>query len=898
MCESTSVALTVNGTQRSVPGSGDGMLIFALREGLGLFGVRPGCSIGACGSCTVLVDDVPVRSCVTPVDQVVGSEIVTPEGLGGPARPHPVQQAFIDAQAAQCGYCVNGMIMTVAGLVRRGERTPSRADLRAALAEHICRCGTHARLLQAACRAVGADPGAGEGNTGICDATSSCLTVRSEPATGPAAVEAFPPEVERAPSVEDWLALGADGQVVLSSGRSEIGQGVHAALRQVVAAQIEIPAERVVVHTPRTDESPDEDYTSGSRSMQQGAIAVAMAAVAMRRLMLARAAEALDLAAERLSIDPRGAIADPASGREIAFSELAAQGALTGEISLADQPRWTGTPLGASVPREDLVAKLTGSAAYVHDLALPGMLHARLVLPPTYEAQLVSAPTERIERMPGVLEVVRDGRLLIVLAETEEQAVRAAAALEARVEWDDPGVSLDRDVAVTFRERPAQPEAVRADQGVDAALGAGEVVRASYSKPYQSHGSMAPSCAVARLSHGVLTVWSSTQGVHQLAKELATIVDLDEEHVTVVHAYGPGCYGQNGADDAAAFASRAAQEVEGRPVRLQLSSADEFGWEPHGTAMIADVEASLDDVGCVRAWRYHVLTDTHNARPRGQGNRLAVSWLRDGGHPRPWLAPGAGGRRNAVPLYDIPAVESVVSHVEGPLRTGSLRSLGAFFNVFAIESFMDELAEAAGSDPLAFRLAHLRDPRSREVLETAAKAAEWQPHVGPSGNGQGLAVGRYHDDYAYVATVAEVDVDFDTNRITVRRLVIAADAGKIVHAEQLRQQVEGAALQGLSRTLLEQLRVDAGGIRSRDWSTYPVLPFSEVPALEVILLDRPGHPPLGAGEAATPPVPGAVANAIDDAVGIRLRDLPLTTEAVQQRLLAMSEAETTRVLLD
>jgi nicotinate dehydrogenase subunit B len=378
---------------------------------------------------------------------------------------------------------------------------------------------------------------------------------------------------------------------------------------------------------------------------------------------------------------------------------------------------------------------------------------------------------------------------------------------------------------------------------------------------------------------------------------LATFLAVEESRLTVRHADGPGCYGHNAADDAAALAAVAARAVPGCPVRFQFSVEDEFAWEPYGSAMLADLEASLDQSGHIIGWRHRTLTDTHSARPRGQGNALFPSWLRQAALPRPWAGPGEGGARNIVPLYDLPAVEAIADHVRTPLRTSSLRSLGAFFNVFAIESFMDELAEVAGRDPLAFRLQHLPDDRARAVLETAAEIAGWTPHVGPSGRGQGLALARYKGDKAYVAQVVDAEIDPDSGQTRVHRVVVVCDAGVVVNPDGLRNQLEGGTIQGLSRALHEELIVDGRGIHSRNWPTYPVLRFGQVPEVDVVLLDRSAYPPLGAGEAATPPAPAALANAIDDQIGVRLRTLPFTPERARQRLMDMSEEEVGRVLL-
>jgi CO/xanthine dehydrogenase Mo-binding subunit len=409
---------------------------------------------------------------------------------------------------------------------------------------------------------------------------------------------------------------------------------------------------------------------------------------------------------------------------------------------------------------------------------------------------------------------------------------------------------------------------------------------------------MAFSCAVAQDRGDVLTVWTHSQGVYPLRRELARLLDRSEDRLRIIHADGPGCYGHNAADDVAAFAALAATAADGRPVRLQLAIHDEFAWEPYGSAMSAELEAGYDPAsGRLTAWRSRIRTDVHGVRPNGDGNRLVAAWLREDGLPRPWPGPAESGARNAEPPYDIPIVDVVAHYVRGPLRTGSLRSLGAFFNLFAVESFMDELADACHRDPLEFRLANLGDDRARTVLRAAADAAGWRPRVGPSGDGQGLAVGRYKGTKAYVAAVVDATFAEDVGRIDVHRVVMACDAGRVVNPDGLVNQLQGGALQALSRTLHEEVRLDDRGVRSHDWTDYKVLGFSEVPRIDVVLVDRPNLPPLGAGESATPPVAAALANALDDAIGIRVRDLPLTSARLEDRALALTDDEQARVRL-
>jgi nicotinate dehydrogenase subunit B len=813
------VRLVVNGEKQRFDLDPSTPLVLVLRHDLGLFGVRAGCAVGQCGGCVVLVDGEPARSCQTRLSAVDGHEVTTPEGLGTPAKPHPVQQAFLHEQAAQCGYCVNGIIMSVAALLAR-DRAPDEAAIQATLAGHLCRCGAHHRILRAVRRLAGHD-------------VPSAPRLAAARGLGPAAVvqepDGVPPAVAAAPRIEQWLRPLPDGRIEVLSGRVELGQGVRTALAQLVSAELEVPVDRVVVRSAATDSTPDEGYTAGSASLEQGGAALTRAAAAYRRL------------------------------REAGLPPV-------GSIEPEDRPRWSGAAIGGSVPRVDLATKLTGAAAYVHDLVLPGIVHARALLPPTYDARPVELPVEQVRRLPGVLAVVHDGGLVLVVAERPEQANGAVERLGAGASWDDPGLPAPVDL----RSLPGTPLPVVEEPGVDAALAAADRrVSAAYAKPDESHGSFAPSCAVA-LASDRLTVWTHSQGVYPLRRELAVLLAEDESRLAVRHVDGPGCYGHNLADDAAAFAALAARAVPGRPVRFQFTVADEFGWEPYGSAMCADLDAALDGRGRITAWRHRIRTGPQTGRPNGDGDRLMPAWLRAGGVARPWTGGGLGGVRNAVPIYDLPARDIRAEYVRTPLRASSLRSLGAYFNVFAIESFMDELAEAAGADPLAFRLAHLRDERARAVLELVAETAGWR------GPGQGLAMARYKGSAAYVAQV--VDVEASRGTVRVRRVVTVCDAGVVVNPDGLRNQLEGGTLQGLSRALHERVLFSPHGIESRDWATYPVLQFAEVPQLDTVLVNRPGTPPLGAGEAANPVTAAALANAVRAATGVRVRELPLTPD--------------------
>jgi nicotinate dehydrogenase subunit B len=579
------------------------------------------------------------------------------------------------------------------------------------------------------------------------------------------------------------------------------------------------------------------------------------------------------------------------------FTELAKLGPVTGRIEASDRPDWRSDPIGEGLARDDLRPKLTGSPAYVHDLALPGMLHARAVLPPARAAVLEEIDTTSAESLPGIVTVIHDDRLVMVVAEREEQAMRAVTRLQRDIAWQTPDHGVDA-ASVHDHLRAQDPDPYVASRATSAPAPEDISHRAVYSLPYQAHAAIAPSCAVAQQEDAVLRVHTHSQGVYPLQRALASLFDVEPTAVEAVHMDGPGCYGHNLADDAAAFAAIAARALPGRPVRFQFSVEDEFAWEPLGPAMAADLAASLTPDGRIAYWGHTTYTDVHSTRPSGSAARLMPAWLGSRRLALDWPGAHEGGGRNTVPLYDLPEIDAVGNHVQGPLRTSALRTLGAYFNTFAAESFIDELAEKAQRDPMAFRLDHLTDRRAKQVLEAAAEAIGWEPHVGPSGRGVGLAVSRYKTVKAYVAAAIEASIDTETAEISVLRMILACDAGTVINPDGLANQIEGGALQGLSRALYEEIRFDSSGtVTTRDWLSYPVIGFQGIPALEVIIIDAQGEPPIGAGEAAVGPPAAALANAIDDAIGVRLRELPLSAERVLDRLYSMEEAEAARVLL-
>ena len=687
---------------------------------------------------------------------------------------------------------------------------------------------------------------------------------------------ALPKDVAANPVLASWVAVGDDGMIGVRVGKVELGQGILTALAQIAAEELGLPLGRIRM-LPAHTSGPDEGLTAGSMSIIESGTAVRLVCAQVRMLFAAEAARRAEVPPAEVSVTD-GVFT--AADLELPYAALA------GSVDLDVRADPT-TPLqdsaayrlvGTSAPRLDLPDKIAGRPRFISDLRLPGQLFGRVVRPPSPGARLLS-----VGEAPSGIQTVRDGSFLGVVGADEAAVTAAAEQLRRRTTWAERDALPDEDDLVAFlRGAPAESTTVL-DDGQRPPV-TGRVLGASYSRPFLAHASIAPSCGLARWeADGSVSVWSSSQGVHRLRESIAAALDLDPTAVAVEHVENAGCYGHNAADDAAFDAVLLARAVPGRPVQVQWSRQDELTWAPFGSAMAVEVQAELDEAGSIAAWTYDVWSQGHTARPGYAG----VPGLLAGGHleqPLPTPAatdppPAAGGgtTRNAVPIYTIGG-RCIRGHrvLDNRVRSSALRSLGAYLNVFAIESFMDELAAAAGRDPLEFRLAHLDDARARDVLTTAAAAAGWGTPL-PEGVGRGLAVARYKGRGAYCAVVAEVEAEAD---IRVRRLTIGVDVGRVINPDGVRMQLEGGALQAMSWTLKERVRFDRRRITSEDWESYPILRFSEVPEVSVHLVDRPDQPSAGAGEAAQGPTAGALANAVTAAIGVRVRDLPLTTEAV------------------
>jgi CO/xanthine dehydrogenase Mo-binding subunit len=710
---------------------------------------------------------------------------------------------------------------------------------------------------------------------------ASSLLHAQQAAAGPK----LPGSLDSNPMLDSWIRIDADGSITLFTGKAELGQGVKTALIQIAAEQLYVPPQRIRLITADTRQTPDEGYTAGSNSMKDSGTAIMNAAAQVREILIARASARLGVTADRLKAQEGAVLAD--DGRRLGFGELVTdeltRARADGQSKLKDPA--TYTVVGKSMPRVDIPAKVSGGAAYVQDLRLPGMVHARVVRPPSYGARLRALDTAVVEKMPGVLKVVRDGSFVAVVAAHEFEAVQAMRALGASIRWDERPTLPDQADLYAYLQRLPADVTVALDRQADGTPST-RGIEASYRRPYQMHGAIGPSCAVGQFKDGALTVWTHSQGVYPLRKSIAEMLRLPEDRVQCIHVEGSGCYGHNAADDAAADAALIARAFPDRPVRVQWMREQEHQWEPYGPAMVTSVKAALDSAGNIVAWDYEVTSNTHSMRPGGAGNLLPAWHLQTPfapAAPKPIPLPEGGGDRNAIPLYRLPSARVVHRFVPAmPVRVSALRALGAYMNIFSIESFIDELAQAAGADPVDFRLRHLDDPRARDVVSLAAARFGWSSYARAPGRGRGFAFARYKNLAAYVALALEIELDRETGSVRVVRAVAAVDSGQAVNPDGIRNQIEGGIIQSSSWTLHEAVEFDTTAIKSADWSRYPILRFPEIPdSVDVHVIDRPGLPFLGTGEAAQGPTAGAIGNAIAYATGARIRELPFDRKRVR-----------------
>jgi len=693
-------------------------------------------------------------------------------------------------------------------------------------------------------------------------------------------LSALPSSLARTPSLDRWIEVGIDGEIVISTGKVEIGQGILTALRLIAAEELDVEPRHIRMRTAETGVTPDEKVTAGSMSIEDSGAAVRQACAWARRLMLEKVADQPDQLEVNGGIVTGERLNAPTSYIEIQAGKLFDY--VITELT-SEKPPAAYQLLGRDGHvRLDLEAKVRGEGVFIQDLDFPGMMHGRVLRPPSYHHRLealelpVNTPRDKL---------LVDGSFVAALSDDEYRAIVLVNAARRAAVWrQEREITCDGTITnhLVKHETGAYPLVDGVPKRVRLRTLSTEI-NAVYSRPYIMHGALGPSAAAARFDGGDLTVWSSSQGIELIRHTLSQILGLDSGKIRVVYVQGAGCYGHNGADDVTVDAALCARAFPGRPVLVKWSREDEHKWEPYGAAMRVGMGANLNAAGNVCLWTHDVWSFPHSSRPMPgrEGVDVVAAWHLEealmSNPPRPSLSAEAGIHRNALPIYDFPDQQVVKRFVaNSPLRSSALRSLGAQANVFAIESFMDELALAAATDPLAFRRRHLHDRRARVVMDRVIELA------GGLDGPRGIGLARYKNRQCCTAVIVEVDVNMNSAEVRVNHVWIAADAGCVVDRDGLVNQLEGGAIQALSWCLKEAVEFDADGVKSVDWQSYPILRFSEVPHVTTDIIDGPTLPSLGAGEAAQGPTSAALANAVFAGSGLRVRDLPITPERLRE----------------
>jgi nicotinate dehydrogenase subunit B len=699
---------------------------------------------------------------------------------------------------------------------------------------------------------------------------------------GNAAAQAAQAKTVAADQVDGFLAIDAKGNVTVYSGKVDLGTGVRTALTQIAAEELSVPLERVTVIQGDTLLTPDQGITFASLSIQNGGMQIRQAAATARDALLNQAATTLGVAKDALTIS-KGTVTSKSGGKRVSYAQLVGgrdfQLKLDPKAPLKDPKDYT--IVGQPIARLDIPDKVTGRFTYMHDFKVKGMIHARVIRPRAMKATLQAWNDFDCRKIPGYIGAIHKGNYLAVLGRSEWAAIKASKAVETT--WSDwqglpdkaalwewlRKVKINKDEELQKIGNSA--EAMKTPQA--------KIVSASYNFAIHTHGSIGPSCAVAEYKDGKLTCWSASQQTHLLRKQIANMLGMAPDDVRCIYIDGSGCYGRNGHEDAAADAALLAKET-GLPVRVQWMRQDEHGWDPKGPPTLYDHRAAIDDKGIVLAWESEVFAPD---RPKDIAVTLLPAEL--AGLPRDEAHPGNIHQSLAIP-YTIANIKATAHWLaETPFRPSWIRTPGRMQNTFANESFVDELAAAVGMDPLDFRLRNLNDPRGVELLQRLAKLANWPSRTGrvQAGDvvkGRGVSYVRYELVRTYVGVVADVEVDKKTGKVAVKKFYVAHDCGQIINPDGLKNQIEGNVVQTTSRTLLEELQFDRAKVTSVDWKTYPILKFPDVPDVAIDLIDRPTEKPWGAGEPTAAVVPSAIANAIFDATGARLRSVPFTPEKV------------------
>ncbi len=696
-----------------------------------------------------------------------------------------------------------------------------------------------------------------------------------------------PPTGAPAPEkLDSWIKVQGDGAVQVFSGHVDLGQGNRTALSQIVAEELDVPFNRVTLTMGDTQLTPDEGYTAGSTTIRDTGSHLRAAAAEAKLTLLTLAAQRLGTPLNTLSVKD-GVVSAP-NGNTASYGDLIGNkqfnvtlkigqsffglGPLSGSATPKNPAQYT--IVGQSIPRPDVAQKVTGEFTYIQDVRVPGMLHGRVVRPTGIRSKLI-----RIDGfdppMPGA-QIVQKGDFVGVIAGTEWEAIKAASAL--KVVWSDWNGLPDMDEISSFMRGSKSTDHPADKKGdADAALnGSAQMLTATYDTPFEMHGSIGPACAVADVQGDKATIWAGTQGPHPLQMDLSKLLDIAPANIHVINVEASGCYGRNGADLVAADAAVMSQ-LTAKPVRVQWMRADEHGWEPKGPAMTQDMAGGLDASGNVVGWKHTVWTPPHYDSTYIAGELTG----------KPVGLPLIGAFNTPVLVYNFDNV-SIFQYDQASfadaIRTSWLRSPAQFQTTFAMEAFMDELAAAAGVDPVQFRLRYLTDSRMIDALNQVAAAAGWDSRPSPSGvsgaivRGRGVAIANRDD--TRVAQIAEVTVNRQTGAISVDKVWCAHDCGLIINPKAVQAQVESNIIQATSRTLKEEVVFDSSNVTSLDWRGYPILTYPEVPAIETILINRPDQPATGAGEGATCPVGAAISNAVFDATGVRMRALPLKPDVV------------------
>jgi nicotinate dehydrogenase subunit B len=683
--------------------------------------------------------------------------------------------------------------------------------------------------------------------------------------------------------VDGFLSIGASGKVTVFSGKVDLGTGIRTAMTQIAAEELCVPLASVEVIQGDTLLTPDQGITWGSLSIQNGGMQIRQAAATAREALLVQGAQRLGVARDDVEAQD-GRIVSKSNGKAVAYGLLAGGQNLSLKVDpkapLKDPAKYTivGTP----VPRLDIPGKVTGRFTYMQDFKRPGMVHGRVVRPQGLKADLVSVDDAAAKRVPGYLATVRKGNFLAAVAKTEWAAIKAAAAINAT--WSDwQGLPEQSKLWQYVRATKSSKDEVVQTVGnsAEALKGGGQKLAATYDFAIHTHGSIGPSCAVAEFKDGKLTCWTASQATHVLRQQLAQMMAMKDTDIRCIYIDGSGCYGRNGHEDAAADAVLLAKEV-GKPVRVQWSRADEHGWDPKGPPTLLDFRAALGEGGAPLAWESEVFLPE---KPPKQAVALLAAEL--AALPHDAAFPGNIQQALAIP-YAVPNVKATAHWLtETPFRPSWIRTPGRMQNTFGNESFVDECAGAAGVDPIEYRRRLLKDARGLELLEHLVKLANWTPRPQRAGKkegdivtGRGTSYVKYELVRTYVGAVADVEVNTKTGAVRVKRFFVAHDCGQIINPDGLRNQIEGNVVQTVSRTIIEQLSFNRSRVTSLDWVTYPILTFPDVPAVFIDLIDRPREKPWGAGEPTAAVVPAAIANAIHDAVGVRLRSVPFTPDKV------------------